>query len=167
MTQLPSAFNSSQYDSMNDFSTIPEGDYIASIVKSDVVMTKKAKEANNPELGQMLKMQAKILAGKYKGKIIFIQLNIVNPNPTAMEIAQKELATICRACNTPVIQDTVELHGIPMEIVVAIETSANYPDKNVIQMYKKSDGSVPDSSVSDNGKSAINGNTEPKKRPWD
>lgn len=166
MAQLPTAFNSNEHDDMNDFSCIPDDKYVMSIVKSELVRTKKSKERDDNK-NMMLKMQAKVLQGKYKGKIIFIQLNIVNENPTAVEIAQKELATICRACGVPTVQDSSELHGIPMLCDVGIDDSnPEYPDKNVIRMYSKYDGEDIQSSVqsSDNDDAKP---SEKKKRPWD
>lgn len=163
MANLPGSFNTQGTEKMNDFSTIPAGEYLASVVKSDVVLTKKAKEANNPNLGQLLKLQWKVLAGKYKGKILFTQINIVNENQQAVEIGEKEFATIRDALGVNNVTQTEQLHGIPALLTVGIESSANYPDKNVINFYKKADGAdIPVDA--DTGGAA---GDAPKKRPWD
>ena len=90
--------------------------------------------------GSYLTCQLVVLEGENKGRYIFNLLNLDNPNPVAVEIAQKELATICEACGIDEIEDSTELHGIPMAIRVVIkEGSGGYPPKNEIKMYKPAD----------------------------
>lgn len=173
MAELPTSFNEKDHDNMNDYSVAPPGKYIGSIVKSEIVLTKKAKRANNPRLGQMLKLQWKVLNGKYKGKYFFTQINIINENPQAVEIGSKELATIMRACGVKgSLKDSEALHGIPCTLTVDIETSADYPDKNVIRLYEQAtDNSIEEVIAAEQG------GTEPapteekpaaaKKRVWE
>lgn len=154
MAKLPSAFNSTDKDDMNDFSVIKAGDYPAQIVKSDYVETKKKD-------GHRLTLQLKIIAGPSKGKMLFAGLNLDNPNVNAVEMAEKELATICRAVGKVGIADSMELHGIPMTVVVGIEpASEQYPEKNIIQMYKPIDASTAQPASKDDTEEG----GEPKKR---
>ncbi len=132
MALLPSAFRANDHEKMNDFSVIPNGDYVAQIVKSEMV---KCKETAKDPKGKYLKIQEKILDGEYKGKIIFAQLNLININPQAVEIANKELSTICSAVGKLLVTDSGELHGIPHIITVCTEKSTGYPDKNKIDFY--------------------------------
>jgi len=152
MTLLPRQFNSNEHENMNDFSPIPEGDYIAHIHKSSMENCKEtAKDPN----GKYLKLEWKIIAGKYKGRLLWTQLNLVNKNPQAVEIAQKELATICRACGVPSIQDSQQLHGVPCKIKVAlIPATAQYPEKNQIKYYDKADAHIPAEQLSQSQPSA-------------
>jgi hypothetical protein len=111
-------------------SPIPAGDYAAHIVKSEFKETK----AKN---GHYLALQFKILEGEYKGRVLFSNLNLDNPNPVAVEIANKELNTICQAINLVGVEDSDELHQKPMTITVIIRKGdANYPDSNEIKGYK-------------------------------
>jgi hypothetical protein len=105
-------------------------------VHSELKRTKKSEEMNDQSLGQMLKLEFVVLDGLHKGKRLWSQLNIVNANPKAVEIAQKELATICRALSLVCINDSIELHDKPMTISVAIQKDAKYGERNVIKNYR-------------------------------
>lgn len=134
MAQLPSAFNAQKAEKMNDFSPIPEGDYIAQIVKSEL---KKCKPTAKDPSGQYIQLQFKIIQGESAGRLLFTNLNIINKNPQAVEIAYKELATIAEACGKPVVQDTQELHGIPMTIKVGLTAATpQRPPQNEIKFYE-------------------------------
>jgi len=138
MAQLPSAFNANNHEQMNDFSVIEAGKYVAQVVKSE--MCKCSETAKDPK-GQYLKLHWKIIDKKAKGKMLWTQLNIINKNPTAVEIAQKELATICKSIGKVTINDSQELHGIPVLLTVGIEPAkANWPEKNVISFYESVSG---------------------------
>ena len=133
MATLPSVFNAKDSDKMGGFEPIPEAWYLAEIRKSEMKATKAG-------TGSYLTCQLVVLEGEFKGRYLFNLLNLENPNPVAVEIAQKELATICEACELDEIEDSTELHGIPMAIRVAIkEGSGGYPPKNEIKMYKTAD----------------------------
>lgn len=139
MAQLPSAFNAGQHDKMEDFTPIPAGERLSvMVVKSELKDTK----AGN---GKRLLFYMKVQDGEYKGKTVFTGLNIVNPNPTAVEISQKELASICEACGKVTITDSQELHGIPFFITVGIEESDGYPPKNIVKKYESAQAEKPKS----------------------
>ncbi len=98
MAMLPKVFNSDEFEPMTDFSPIPEGWYQLEIVKSEIVPTKA-------KTGKRLNMQAKVIDGtedenKYEGRVIFIGLNLENPNAQAVEISLRELRSICDATGT-------------------------------------------------------------------
>ena len=74
-----------------------------------------------------------ILEGEQKGRKIFDQLNLVNPNPTTVEIAQRTLSAICHATGKMHVSDSEELHLIPMTIQVKIKPPKNgYGESNAI-----------------------------------
>lgn len=162
MAQLPNSFNSSKHDDMSDFSAFEVKNAPAQIVKSSYEQTKNKD-------GHFLKLEFKILAGKYKGNHVWTQLNLDNKSQKAVEIANKELATICRAVGKVTINDSQELHGIPLLIDTAIESSPNYADKTKITMYKKYEGG----DISPEPESGGESDDKPeeaksgKKKPWD
>ncbi len=125
MAKLGNAFDSSQHEDMKDgFDPMPAGKYVMVIDESDVLPTQKKN-------GKYIKLRMRVLNGEYKGRFVWTNINIVNPNPVAVEIAQKELATICRACGKAVIQDTQQLHGIPMVVKLKVTPAkGDYPSKN-------------------------------------
>lgn len=125
MAVLGKAFDSGQHSDMNDgFDPIPAGEYLTQVVESDVLATK----TND---GKYIKLKFKILQGEFKGRFIWTNLNIINKNPVTVEIAQKELATLCRAIGKAVIQDTQQLHGIPFKMKVKIKPAkGDFPAGN-------------------------------------
>jgi len=133
MAMLPSVFNSEDHEPMTDFTPIPNGWYQFEIVKSEIKLTKA-------KTGKRMNLQAKVVEAeekKHEGRLVFIGLNLENPNATAVEISLRELRSLCDAVDVPALEDTVELHDIPFWGLVSIETSEGYPDKNVIKKYAK------------------------------
>lgn len=145
MAKLPSQFNHEEHEKIGDFTPIPRGEYLAQVVESEIKMTKKAKESGKPADGQFISLKFKIIQGESEGRILFTNLNIINPNQQAVEIANRELATICEAMGLGPIDETEELHGIP--VVIRVEVSpetASQPARNEIKGYKSADGFVPE-----------------------
>ena len=122
---------------LNDFTPVPPNDYKVIIAKSEFKKTKAG-------TGHYLSLQMKIIEGEYKGRTLFENLNLDNPNPTAVEIANKALNTICKACNKVGVQDSEELHGIPMIATVSItEATKTKPASNSIKFYAPVEGAAP------------------------
>ena len=140
MAQLPSVFNSSDHDS-SGFEPIPAGVYVAEIVKSELKTTKDG-------TGKYISLQLKVVDGDHAGRLVFEMLNIVNKNQTAVDIANRNLKSIVVACGLGddyQLEDTEDLHGIPMGIRVSIqEATAQWPAKNIIKGYMPEDD-IPES----------------------
>jgi hypothetical protein len=134
MAQLPGAYMSEENHETSGFSIIPEGNYIAQIIKSEWKDTK----AKN---GKYIALTLKIVDGDHKGKVLFENLNLINPNPQAVEIATKTMNSICAACGKVNVEDTDELHAIPMTVVVKITPAkGDFPESNKISAYLPMDG---------------------------
>ena len=134
MAELGGVFDSNQHESLGSFEPIPAGDYPMAITGSSMQDTKA-------KTGKYIKFEFTILDGEQKGRKIWTNLNVVNPNPVAVEIAQKELATICRACGKLTITDTQELHGIPFLGKIKIRpASGDWPASNEMVNYKALEG---------------------------
>lgn len=130
MAKLNKAFDSDQYGEMQKFDPIPQGEYIVQVKSSDYVQ-------NSKKNGYFAKYCFEVLKGEFKGRLIWVNLNLENPNPIAVEIAEKEHATLCRACGKPKIQDTRELHGIPFLMDVRIKPAkGDFPPQNAPKDYK-------------------------------
>lgn len=130
MAKLPGSFNAEQHEDMNSFEPIPAGEYEAKVTKSEL-------KATSDKQGQMLVLTFEILRGDHKGRICWSRLNLVNKSEKAVEIANKELATLCRACGKINIDESEELHGIPISIKVKVtKETPQYPAGNAITNYK-------------------------------
>ena len=135
MAQLPSGFNSDTSEEMNDFSALPAGWYPVSMVKSE--LKKCGPNAKDPN-GKYLSFRLKILNGRGKGSMFFTNVNIINKNPAAVEMANKEMNTMRNALKKPKALDTQELHGIPMLVkvnMIPANDDKGWPAKNEVKMY--------------------------------
>jgi len=124
MAMLPSAFNQSDnHGEMNSFEALPAGDYNIQVIESELKLTKKGQEfmeqrgCTEQEAiahASQLILTYEILDGQFKGRKLFNRLNLFNPSERSVEIAQKELNTICKAVGLSSVSDSNELHMKPM-----------------------------------------------------
>lgn len=138
MAKLPKSFNEKEHGDMG-FDPLPKDDYVVKIVDSDY-------KENSKKTGHMIVLKREVVSGKYKGRIIFSNLNVDNPSAQTREIAGKEFAATCRACGKVAVEDTAELHGILHVISLVVQKgSGDNADQNKIIKIKPLDGkaSVP------------------------
>lgn len=123
-------FDATQVEPDTGFDTVPAGWYNVSIDESDLKPTKDG-------AGTYLQIRFNILDGQYRGRKLFSRLNIRNSNAQAQEIALRQLSAIGHAVNVLYIQDSQQLHGLPMKVKVKIRKGDdNYEDQNEIISYK-------------------------------
>jgi len=128
------AFKASDHEDMNSFDPIPDGWEDAEIIESDY-------KENSKKTGHNATLKFSILSGKHKGRLLFVNLSLDNPKQETVQMAEKELATICRAVGLAGVEDTEDLHNKPMQIKIAKKPAANgYPAGNKIATYKRLEG---------------------------
>lgn len=132
MAKLPIKANTAENnEGLGDFTAIPAGKYPVVMYKSDYKETKA-------KTGHYLQCQLKVISGKHKGKVLFENLNLDNPNPVAVDIANKALNSICKACGKVGVQDSEELHNIPFYVTLSVvPATATQPSSNKVQAYTK------------------------------
>lgn len=128
-------FDATNVAPAEDFSPIPVGEYPMHIVDSEVKPTRAG-------TGHYAELTFEVLDGQYKGRRVWVRLNLDNPNPKAVEIAQRELSAICHATGKLQINDTQELHYKPMLCRVDIEQREGYAPSNVVKSYKALEGAA-------------------------
>jgi hypothetical protein len=129
MARFDTSFDATSVEPTTAYELLPAGKYRAQIVESEIRPTRNG-------MGQYLWLMIDILDGEHKGRKIFDQLNLVNPNPTTVEIAQRTLSAICHATGKMHVSDSEELHLIPMTIEVKIRPPKNgYGESNAIAYY--------------------------------
>lgn len=132
MAQLPDVFKPDEVEDTG-FDTIPSGKYLGEIIKTEMKDTKAG-------TGKYLSLHFKITDGKYAKRLVFDNLNLVNPNETAVAIARSTLKQICEAAGLDEVEDSQDLHNIPMCIQLGIQAeTAQYPEKNIIKKYLPED----------------------------
>jgi hypothetical protein len=126
MAQLPNVFNA--VEASKGFEPIPEGWYEAEITKSEMKPSKTG--------GAFLALTFKVVDGPFNGRMVFTNLNLKHKDASVVTRAQNDLARICNACGIEEIEDSVELHGIPLGIKVIIKPGdSKWPDRNEIRGY--------------------------------
>ena len=104
---------------------IPEGWYNVMADDSEI---KPA--SNNATTGNcFLSMRFTVLDGEHKGRKLFTRFNIRNSNPVAQEIAYKQLSAVAHAVGVLMVQDSQQLHAIPLKVRVKVKP-AQLKDKN-------------------------------------
>ena len=73
--------------------------------------------------------------GSIVGRKLFDRLNLVNGNPTTVEIAQRTLSAICRAIGRMQVQDSEELHLIPLIADVKVKPPKDGYDASNTMRY--------------------------------
>lgn len=98
-------------EAQQQFDPLPTGDYPAQIVDSDMKPTKK----ND---GHFLELEYDVIDGPCKGRKVWVRLNLDNPNAKAVEIANRQFASIREATGVANPRDSQELHYKPHTIRV-------------------------------------------------
>jgi hypothetical protein len=104
----------SEAQEARSFSPLPDGNYPAIVTGSELKDTK----AGN---GKYLSLAFEVIDGEHKGRKLWTNINIQNPNPTAEKIGRSELANLCKAVGVLAPQTSEELHDIPVILTVRLD----------------------------------------------
>jgi hypothetical protein len=127
MANLGTTFDATGIEPARPFDVLPPGRYVAQIVVSEMRVTKDG-------MGQYLWLELDVLEGPCRGRKLFDRLNLVNGNPQTVEIAQRTLSAICHATGRLQVQDSEELHLIPLLADVRVQPPKNgYGETNRVR----------------------------------
>lgn len=112
-------------EAQQDMGKLPTGEYLAHIVASDVKPT-----SNNT--GEYAEFEYVVLDGDFKGRKHWARITLDNANDKAVEIGQRQLASLREATGVANPTDTVDFHNKPH--VIRIEF---YPAGSEIQYGQK------------------------------
>lgn len=159
MAQLPSSFREESHGDMGEFAPLPAGLYNVRIVDSAYKETKA-------KTGHYLEWKFEIIDGENAGKFIWDRMNLDNPNSTAVDLANKALATLMRACGVAELDDSEELHGQELTIDLKfIVGKGDNPDSNNIRKYLPLDGAERPAGPASDEDEKSSGEAKPKRRP--
>lgn len=114
------------------FDPLPAGWYNANITGSEMKPTKDGS-------GAYIQLELTILDGQYANRKVFDRLNVQNNSQVAQEIAYATLSSICHATGVIQVQDTSQLHGIPLEVKLSVRAATeNYEASNDVKGYRAS-----------------------------
>ena len=129
MASLGTRHNTAEHEAPS-YGTLPLGNYMLEVSASDVTDTKAG-------TGKILKLTYDVLEPEqFKGRKIFGNMNIVNPNATAEAIGKGELTALCEAVGLDGIEDSEELHFKSFAAKVGIEKAQEgYEPRNKILRF--------------------------------
>lgn len=109
----------------DDRSPLPEGEYTVEIESMEIKDTKRGN-------GKYIKVQFNVLGPKQIGRKLWTNINVVNPNPTAVSIGQKELYKLTMACGLPAVSNTNMYLGKRLTVLVVVDDDGS---NNEIKKY--------------------------------
>ena len=122
-------FDATKEAESGGFEPLPEDDYVVAVTESEMKRNKK-------DTGSYLSLKLQVLDGDCKGRTLFTNLNLDNPNDTAVKIARAELGAICKAVGLGTVRDSSELHDLPFVIRVGLRKREDTGDmQNQIKKY--------------------------------
>lgn len=110
-------FDANQVEANSAYEPMPADFYPMMITDSELKDSKSG--------GQYLKLTIEVCDGAKKGRKVFSNLNLVNSNEKAVEIARRDLSAICHAVGVMTPQDTQELHYKPFVGKVKVSPAQN------------------------------------------
>jgi hypothetical protein len=136
MAQLDETFSADTLPvSDRNFEPLPAGWYSAVVNGAEIKVTKAG-------TGKYIAVRYDITGPTHQGRVVFGNLNIKNPNPTAEKIGREQLGEIMRAIGLATVQDTDQLIGGQLMIKLEIRESEQYGNSNDVKGFKSS-GSAP------------------------
>ena len=124
----------SNFDARNvappaSYEPIPAGWY-------KVVISAAEEKATKAQTGSYLRLELEVIEGEFQGRKVFDNLNLENTNQTAVDIAKRQLGSICRAINVPTPRNEQELCDKPLMAKIAIQPPRDqYEASNRVKEY--------------------------------
>lgn len=153
-------FVSETNEAEEGFPVVPAGIYPARIVESDYKLTKDGR-------GKVMSLTYEILDDRFAGMKITEWLCLEHEKAQTRIIAQKKFNKIKQVLGVTAVQDTAQLHGIPLKIDVAVVDGQKGKMNNIkehIDIKGSTVSPVPNSpsGVPDGGQTPATG-----KKPWE
>jgi len=127
-------FNAENVEPQQSFDALPAGRYEVIISGSEMKDTKAG-------TGQYLQLTFDVIGGQHNGRKLWSRLNLVNPNATAVGIAERELSAICHCVGVMNLTDSEELYDRPLIVDVIQELNPmSGQQTNRIKGYAQADG---------------------------
>ena len=124
MAQLNYDPNAPQTDFDGD--ALPPGWYAVVVESEEVKQTKKAIDrVPGCENDQYLQLELTVTGPTHAGRKVWWRFNLWNSNPTAAEIANREIASLLGTLNMPPNCDSSQLVGAPFEVKLAVRNDNN------------------------------------------
>lgn len=107
---------------------LPAGEYIVQAIEASY-------EPNSKNTGKILKITYEVLDGHFKGRKIFENLNLENPNKQAEEISRRSLNSLCLAIGLKELQSPSQILRTPLTVKLNFKKDEKYGDRNEIKKH--------------------------------
>lgn len=138
-------FDATQVEPAEEYKALPAGEYRAVVTKIDL-------RENKAKTGKYLNIMLTVLGQetdqgldpRYARRIVFTKLNVVNSNPQAQNIAQRQLSSLMHSIG----EEKTKLNGNNFEVlydrpltidVKFIGAHDGYPDQNDVKKFTAAD----------------------------
>lgn len=124
--------NLNEVEEQGKFAPLPAGKYLVQVTDNEVKQTKA-------KTGTYLKVTLEVISDEYKGRKLFQNFNLVNPNEEAVRIGRGQLKSFVKACHmdaTSADFDTNDLQGAQAWATVKIKNDPTYGDGNEITGFE-------------------------------
>lgn len=133
MVQLGVDFDPQGHEPRKVLEALPAGWYAMIIVASE---GKDVKDKPGSALIELTLEMDERYHPELKGRKVFDRLNLWNPNPDAVDIANRTLATIARSIGLGVFKDSEQLHHKPLAVKLKIRPAREgYDTSNEVSGY--------------------------------
>lgn len=137
MADLGNPFDANSVEPRESFDPLPAGEYQVHVVESEMKPTKAG-------TGRYLQLTLEVVDGEFTGRKVWDRLNLENPNQTAVDIAQRTLSQICRACGVMNVRDSEQLHYRRMTAKLKLRAAtAEHDASNDVSRYEAPKASQP------------------------
>src|SRR5688572_9784079 len=122
-------FNAAQTPADMGFDVVPKGVYNVTVDDTEMKPTKDT-------LGSYLNVRFNIMDGQFANRKLFHRFNLRNNNQQTVEIAYKQLSALSAACGIGYVQNSGQLHNIPLKVRVKIKPAeGQYDEQNEITKF--------------------------------
>jgi hypothetical protein len=129
-------FDATSVEPSVGFEALPAGKYAVEVTASEMKPTKRGD-------GSYLELEMTVLEGKEKGRKLWERLNLNNPNPTAVEIARRNLSALCHAIGVLKVEDSFQLHHRPMVVRLTCKKNDQGEMSNEVKAFYPYEESTP------------------------
>lgn len=133
---------------------LPKGTYEAVVTDSEL---RPIKSGN----GNGLNLTFEIVSGPCKGRKVFSWITLTHSSsPDAQRIGHEQLAQLCKAVGVTQLNDTIQLHNLPLMITVGLDKHDE--TRNVIKKYAPKKDAAPVA----HGAASSAGAADQRTPPW-
>jgi hypothetical protein len=130
-------FNAGDVAPSSGSGAIPKGDYTVVVEQSEV-------KENSKGTGYYLALTYQVVDGEHKGWKLWQYINHINASEKAQQIGRAELSALCRACGVMNLQDSSQLHDIPIRVRVGHEKGQDDEPRAVVKAILWKETTKPD-----------------------